>query len=510
MLRHDGLAVRLGARSQQGPGRPARDIVEDLGRPGSPGLGLGVEDVGADREPGDDAPGRREPPAAQHRNPEAVRHARRVVEGVAGEARDHRQQGDREEASDPGHGVVDAGGDARVACVGSREHRGRDRRDDEGQPGGEDEDRRQYGRDVGVPRVDLGHQQEAHGDHQRPDREWDPRTDSLSQGTGAGREGEHHRGDRQGRRPGLDRRVAHRDLEEGDHEEEEPAKRCVHDERDEVRGAELARAEDVQRQHRVRASFLGDDERRERGHTDDAGERDHRRHPAWTLDQGIGGPGKAQRRERGTATVEPSSDVGVERLRHVPGRGHAHEDAQREVDQEDRPPGHGVDEVSAQERADGRRHATEPGPRADGPRPISRPEARLDHRQASGSQQRAAHPLDQPSGDQEAGAGRHGAEERGHGEEHHADDEYPASPVPVPERAPEQDHRGERQQVAVEDPLQRRRGGMEVTADVRQRDVDHRAVQERHPGAEHGDRQNPSPRLALVGHPLFGHVYRLS
>ena len=233
-------------------------------------------------------------------------------------------------------------------------------------------------------------------------------------------------------------------------------------------------------------------------------------HPAWTLDQGIGGPGKAQRRERGTATVEPSSDVGVERLRHVPVA----------ATMTKTPSGRLIRKIARQDTASTRyppksgpmAAATppRPGPRADGTRPIARPEARLDHRQAPGSQQRAAHALDQPSGDQEAGAGRHGAEQRGHGEEHHADDEYPASPVPVAERAPEQDHRGERQQVAVEDPLQRRRGGMEVTADVRQRDVDHRAVQERHAGAEHGDRQNPSPRLALVGHPLFGHGYRLS
>ena len=67
---------------------------------------------------------------------------------------------------------------------------------------------------------------------------------------------------------------------------------------------------------------------------------------------------------------------------------------------------------------------------------------------------------------------------------------------------------GERQQVAVEDPLQRRRGGMEITADVRQRDVDHRAVQERHPGA---DTEIASiDRPPSVGHPLFGHGYRLS
>src|SRR5262249_44337482 len=74
------------------------------------------------------------------------------------------------------------------------------------------------------------------------------------------------------------------------------------------------------------------------------------------------------------------------------------------------------------------------------------------------------------------------------------DHEHAAAPVAVAERAAEQDQRGQRQQVAVEDPLQRAGAGAEVLADLRQRDVDDGAVEERHPRAGDGNGEQPAPR----------------
>ena len=128
--------------------------------------------------------------------------------------------------------------------------------------------------------------------------------------------------------------------------------------------------------------------------------------------------------------------------------------------------------------------AAEARPGADRPGPVAGPEAGLDDRQAAGGQQRAADPLQQPRADQQLDARRDRAEQRGDGEEADAEDEDAPPPVAVAERAAEQDQRGEGQQVAVEDPLQGAGAGVEVAADVRQRDVDHGAVEERHPRAE--------------------------
>ena len=83
---------------------------------------------------------------------------------------------------------------------------------------------------------------------------------------------EHQHGHRQRGGAGLDRRVAERDLQEGDEQEEEAAERRVDDEGDRVGGAELARAEDLQRQHRVGAAALADEEGDERGDAADRGD----------------------------------------------------------------------------------------------------------------------------------------------------------------------------------------------------------------------------------------------
>ena len=90
------------------------------------------------------------------------------------------------------------------------------------------------------------------------------------------------------------------------------------------------------------------------------------------------------------------------------------------------------------------------------------------------------------------------AEQGGHGEDADAEDEDSAAPVTVAQRTAEEDQRGQRERVAVEDPLERARRGVQIPADGRQRDVDNRPVEECHPRAEHRDRQHPSAGAARV------------
>ena len=102
-------------------------------------------------------------------------------------------------------------------------------------------------------------------------------------------------------------------------------------------------------------------------------------------------------------------------------------------------------------------------------------------------QQRPADSLQQPPEDQQLDVRGDRAERRGDGEEADTEDEDAPPPVAVAERAAEQDQRSQGQQVAVEDPLQSAGAGAEVAADLRQRHVDHGAVEEGHPRAGDGD-----------------------
>ena len=66
------------------------------------------------------------------------------------------------------------------------------------------------------------------------------------------------------------------------------------------------------------------------------------------------------------------------------------------------------------------------------------------------------------------------------------------APVAVAERAAEQDQRREREQVAVDRPLEAGDVGVEVASELRQRDVDDRGLEERDRRAEHGGREHPA------------------
>ena len=79
--------------------------------------------------------------------------------------------------------------------------------------------------------------------------------------------------------------------------------------------------------------------------------------------------------------------------------------------------------------------------------------------------------------------------------------EHAAAPEAVAERAAEDDQRAEGEQVRVGDPLQVAEAGVQVARDRRQRDVDHRGVEEGDAGAEHRGGDDPPARGARVAHP---------
>ena len=146
--------------------------------------------------------------------------------------------------------------------------------------------------------------------------------------------------------------------------------------------------------------------------------------------------------------------VGSRRLGYV-AVGHEHdESANGQVDEEDPPPGHRIDQIAAEKRPDGRGDPAQPRPRADRASPILGMERGLDDREAPRREERAADALEDAGGDQELRARRERAQGRGEGEPDDPDveDETPAHPVA--QRTAQEDEGRERQEVAVEDPLE--------------------------------------------------------
>ena len=166
-------------------------------------------------------------------------------------------------------------------------------------------------------------------------------------------------------------------------------------------------------------------------------------------------------------------------FRHMPTGRHHDEDPKRDVDQEDRTPRHGPDQVAAKQRPKRSGNTTQSRPGADRAGAVAGTKTRLDHRQAAGSEKRPADALKEPRGDEQFDVGGDRAQQRGEREQANPEYEYPAASMAIAKRAAEQDQRGQRQQVAVEDPLQRAGRRAKVAADVGQGHIDHRSIKER-------------------------------
>jgi len=104
----------------------------------------------------------------------------------------------------------------------------------------------------------------------------------------------------------------------------------------------------------------------------------------------------------------------------------------------------------------------------------------LQDRQAAGREQRTANPLQQSRGNQRRQVGRQPADQRRGGEPDHANHEHASPPEPIAQRAPEQNERRQRQQIARDGPLQSVDARLQIAADGRQRHVDDGAVEHDH------------------------------
>jgi hypothetical protein len=191
----------------------------------------------------------------------------------------------------------------------------------------------------------------------------------------------------------------------------------------------------------------------------------------------------------------------VARLTHEAERQHEGGDADRQVDPEDRRPVEEADQQTADDR---------PGSEAD-PR-CGRPDAdcgrapllgeRIDQdRERERCHQRGTDALQSAEGDQVGVVGRERACAGEHRERGQADEEDALAPVPISQRAADEDERRERKHVGVDHPLQVARRDTELALDRGQRHVHDRVVQQDHalPDA-HRDKRQPSAALAELIH----------
>ena len=289
---------------------------------------------------------------------------------------------------------------------------------------------------------------------------------------------QHHDRDRQRRHSGSDGVVLGADLELQDEEEQHRAEGAVHQQGHQIGGAERARAEHRHRRHRAR-SLLEQDER-DPGDNADHDPRDQHR------DGDVAPGGQEVRRHaerhdarKGTAVVEVPRRVLVLRLGH-PHAEDQHQRAQGQVDREHPAPACVLDQEAAEERADRHGDTGRAGPRADGRGTVGLAERGLDDRERTGCQEGSGGALQHPEDDQLHRGLRERAERAADGESRDPDQIGTPASQPVPQRAADQDQRGEAQQIAVRDPLEVGERGPEVVTDVAKCDVHDGAV-------EHGD-----------------------
>ena len=167
-----------------------------------------------------------------------------------------------------------------------------------------------------------------------------------------------------------------------------------------------------------------------------------------------------------------------------------HDDADRDVQEEDPRPREVGREHAAEQHAGRAAAARGRAPDAEGAvalAPLG--EGRDQDRERGGGQQRAAESLQRAEDDQRLLGPRDAAQERADGEEAEPGDEDTTTPEHVAEAAAEQEEAAEEDRVGADDPLQAGLGEVQVRLDRGQRDVDDRDVEHHHELRRHDDRE---------------------
>ena len=168
----------------------------------------------------------------------------------------------------------------------------------------------------------------------------------------------------------------------------------------------------------------------------------------------------------------------------------------RHVEPEDGGPGEPLEQQAADERSEADADARDGGPDADRLAALLAREDVHDHRQRGRHDHRAADAHRGAEHDQLCGVLGERGEHARHAEQQEPGLQRAFTTEAVAERAHGEQDAGERQQVGVDDPLQRGPRGREVRLQRRQRDVEHRVVEPDDEQAEGEDGERlPAARM---------------
>jgi hypothetical protein len=206
------------------------------------------------------------------------------------------------------------------------------------------------------------------------------------------------------------------------------------------------------------------------------------------LDQAVGQAAQRQAGQQRAAAVEPPRPA-VAAFLNRGAQGQAHRD-KRQVDDKDPAPAGQAEDDAADQRADHGGDAPERRPTADRLAALLGREIGVDNSQRPGRDQGAENALHDPECNQPGGVRGQRAAEGNDAEAGQPGQVYPFAAEDIPERAAEQYQGRQRQQVAVDDPLQVGKGDVQAAADPRQGQVDDGTVQEDDAGAQDGGDQD--------------------
>ncbi len=240
----------------------------------------------------------------------------------------------------------------------------------------------------------------------------------------------------------------------------------------------------------------------ERPHQRREGQRDDQRPPRTALeaDQRVEHrddrqPQQQRARDVDAGVLDRVATAGV--VRDEAPHGDQRDEADGDVDQEERPPAVLLAEHRDQQPADqrpgggGDRHREAEHP--EGPTALVTPEQLLDQPGVLRRQQPGARALRQPGDDDRGGVGGEARGGAGDDEADEPDHHHPAASVRVAEAPAGDERHAEGQRVARDHPLHRPGRRLQPGADRRHRDVDDGDVQQRHEADEQGHRQDPPP-----------------
>ena len=186
-------------------------------------------------------------------------------------------------------------------------------------------------------------------------------------------------------------------------------------------------------------------------------------------------------------------------FRHAPQRDHDDGSGEREVDEKNPAPGSVFDQPAAEDGTERHGDGGKAGPGADGAAALLLGKEALMMARLPGVSKRGAQSLKSAGGDQLMDGLRHPASSRGKGEQRDAYQKNTTAAKEVASGTSDQDQCAEKQSVGLNYPLHVDDSCVEAGLEGGQGDIDHRAIDEGHAGAEDGSSEDPGSRAGLTG-----------